>query len=95
MVDELLGEIQNMNELSKEQKEQLAVHSNELSSVQEKLEDLEAMKEAMSEMANKSVSAQSLKELQDKLDSLKTDTEGLKVSIQTDICICNRSDMLG
>ena len=60
------------------QKEMLEKHSKILILVQEKVKDLEVIKE----LANKCVSTDALKELEDKLVGLKSETDDLKV------CFC-------
>lgn len=80
MVDDLLGEFQVVANASEEQKEKLEEQDKEIKSVQEQLKDLDAVKEKM----NKSVSTEDMKELQDKLNSLQTVTEGLQVHYVSD-----------
>ena len=75
MVDDLLGEFQVLNSANEEQKRRMEEHDKEIRAVQEKLNDLDTVKE----MASKSVSTDQLKELQDKLQSLQSVTDGLKV----------------
>jgi len=74
-VDDLLGEFQSMSSTSEGQREKLESHSMHLGALQEKLKDLDTIKE----FTNKCVSTDAFKALEERLVGLKSETEGLKV----------------